>query len=653
MKLAKVHITNFQSIRDSTEFEIGDLTCLVGKNESGKTALLKALYRLNPILDTDGNFDPTDDYPRRSVSEYEEEVDAGLRAPAIVVRATYALDPDDMTAVASVFGNNCLTDNTPTVTLAKGYSNETIVSGPNVDERAAIVYLVTKAGLPQQVHENLLKIDSSEETLEALAECEQTESVQQLQKELMSIADGSLDCHIYASILEARIPKFLYFSEYYQMTGQDNVQALKQRVDGDKLADSDHPLLGLLELARLKLDDLIRPQRTERLLARLEAAANVLTDRVLTHWSQNQHLRMKFDIREAQSEDPAGMTAGTNIWGRVEDTKHMVSTALGTRSRGFIWFFSFLAWYSKFRTEGKKVILLLDEPGLSLHGRAQGDLLRYFETHLKPQHQLIYSTHSPFMVDPIHFDRIRIVQDLSIEAESEDLPEDKHGTKVITEVLDATGDSLFPLQGALGYDISQTLFVGPNSLVVEGVSDLLYIQTISALLQERQREGLSSDWTITPVGGSDKVPTFVALLGAQQNSRLAVLVDYQKKDRQTIENLYKKKLLKKNNVLTYADYVEASEADVEDMFVQESYLDLVNGAYGSTIELADISSNHPRILCRLEHHIATHPLPQRATFNHYRPARYFSENIGQLADKMSVEELDRFERVFSALNNLL
>lgn len=653
MKLANVHITNFQSIRDSTEFEIGDLTCLVGKNESGKTALLKALYRLNPILDTDGNFDPTDDYPRRSVSEYEEDVDAGLRAPAIVVRATYALDPDDMTAVASVFGNNCLTDNTPTVTLAKGYSNETIVSGPNVDERAAIVYLVTKAGLPQQVHENLLKIDSSEETLEALAECEQTESVQQLQQELKSIADGSLDCHIYASILEDRIPKFLYFSEYYQMTGQDNVQALKQRVDGDKLADSDHPLLGLLELARLKLDDLIRPQRTERLLARLEAAANVLTDRVLTHWSQNQHLRMKFDIREAQPEDPAGMTAGTNIWGRVEDTKHMVSTALGTRSRGFIWFFSFLAWYSKFRTEGKKVILLLDEPGLSLHGRAQGDLLRYFETHLKPQHQLIYSTHSPFMVDPIHFDRIRIVQDLSIEAESEDLPEDKHGTKVITEVLDATGDSLFPLQGALGYDISQTLFVGPNSLVVEGVSDLLYIQTISALLQERQREGLSSDWTITPVGGSDKVPTFVALLGAQQNSRLAVLVDYQKKDRQPIENLYKKKLLKKNNVLTYADYVEASEADVEDMFVQESYLDLVNGAYGSTIELADISSNHPRILCRLEHHIATHPLPQRATFNHYRPARYFSENIGQLADKMSVEELDRFERVFSALNNLL
>lgn len=49
MKLTKVRITNFQCIHDSTEFDIGDITCLVGKNESGKTALLKALYRLNPI----------------------------------------------------------------------------------------------------------------------------------------------------------------------------------------------------------------------------------------------------------------------------------------------------------------------------------------------------------------------------------------------------------------------------------------------------------------------------------------------------------------------------------------------------------------------------------------------------------------------------
>ena len=205
------------------------------------------------------------------------------------------------------------------------------------------------------------------------------------------------------------------------MKGQDNVEALRQRLAQSALEASDHPLLGLLELARLDLEQITDPRRTESLLSKLEAAENRLTQTVLTYWSQNLHLRMTFDIRAAQPEDPPGMTSGMNIWGRVRDTKHMVSTGLGTRSRGFVWFFSFLAWYSQLRQKGENILLLLDEPGLSLHARAQADLLRYFEEALKPHHQLIYTTHSPFMVDPTRFDRVRIVQDLSIESNSDDL----------------------------------------------------------------------------------------------------------------------------------------------------------------------------------------------------------------------------------------
>src|SRR5207247_2088390 len=122
---------------------------------------------------------------------------------------------------------------------------------------------------------------------------------------------------------------------------------------------------------------------------------------------------------------------------------------------------------------------------------------------------------------------------------------DQEGTKILNDILDATDDSLFPLQGALGYEIHQSLFVGPNSVVVEGVSDLLYIQTISGILQSKQREGLSPKWTITPVGGAEKVPTFVALLGAQRGLNIATLIDIQRKVHQMIENLYKRKLLEK------------------------------------------------------------------------------------------------------------
>ena len=210
--------------------------------------------------------------------------------------------------------------------------------------------------------------------------------------------------------------------------------------------------------------------------------------------------------------------------------------------------FLFLAWFSQQRKTEGKLILLLDEPGLALHGTAQGDLLRYIEEELKPHHQVIYTTHSPFMVDSKHFERIRIVEDKSTEIDD---PHDEPvpGTKVYTDVLEVSEGSLFPLQGALGYNLFQTLFVGPNCLIVEGVSDLLFLQSISPVLQVSGRQGLSPDWTITPVGGADKVPTFAALLGSQKDINVATLIDIQHKDKQSIENLYKKKLLAQRNVL--------------------------------------------------------------------------------------------------------
>ncbi len=311
------------------------------------------------------------------------------------------------------------------------------------------------------------------------------------------------------------------------------------------------------------------------------------------------------DVRQAQSGDPAGMTSGTNIWGRVQDTKHMVSTALGSRSRGFVWFFSFLAWYSELRSNGENLILLLDEPGLSLHAKAQADLLRYFEKELVPHHQVMYTTHSPFMVDPSRFGRVRIVQDLSIEDGSEHLSADQEGTKVLSDVLKATRDSLFPLQGALGYEIHQSLFIGPNSLVVEGVSDLLYIKAASESLHAARREGLNQNWTITPVGGSDKVPTFVALIGAQSKMNVATLIDYQLKDQQTIENLYKRKLLKRNKVLTFADFAEADEADIEDLFDPDFYLGLVNAEFGTSDPTGRPAAKKPA------NHRPTERIPQR------------------------------------------
>ena len=653
MKLTKVRVTEFQSIQDSTEFDIGDVSCLVGKNESGKTALLKALYRLNPIVDSDGTYNVTIDYPRRTMVNYETDVENGRREDAVVVKATFALDEDDIAAVSEIYGPDCLVGCIPTIHLRKGYSNTLTQSGLTVDTDAAVHHLVGAADLPSQVEQQIHEQRCLEAKINILKNAGLQEASQDLLDALEHISEHGLSEEVFRNILKQRVPKLLYFDEYYQLKGQDNLDRLLARVAQEALEPADYPLLGLIDLAGLNVEQLSNPRSTTELIAQLQAAQNRLTNRVREYWTQNLLIGMKFDIRPALPEDPVGMTDGTNIWGLIEDTRHGVTTELGSRSRGFIWFFSFLAWYQYHRSAEDNSILLLDEPGLSLHAKAQGDLLVFFERELKPNHQIIYTTHSPFMVDPARFDRVRIVQDLSIELDSSNLPMESQGTKVVTDVLNATEDSLFPLQNALGYEISQTLFVGRNNLVVEGPSDLMYIQTISTILQRRGEPGLSTDWTITPVGGSDKVPTFVALMGSQPDLNLAVLVDYQKRDQQKIEDLYKSRLTRKKQVLTYADFVEGAEADVEDMLGDEFYLELVNGEYGMSLTVDQLHAQNPRVIRRVEQCLSEHPIPDGVGFNHYRPARYLQENIGLLEKKLTDQQLDRFRELFKTLNGLL
>lgn len=653
MKLWKVHVTEYKSIWDSGEFEVGDITCLVGKNEAGKTALLQALARLNPLAGSEGNFDVTDDYPRSDVEDYRQDVEEGRRKAAEVVKATYSLEDEDVRPIKEQFGDAVIA--TPELTLSKDYDNKRTFT-LNVDSKSALKFLYANAKLPADITLELSASNSVDGALGILTSKEQTSEVTRLTEILNKIKQRNLNGYIYDTYLASREPKYLYFDEYYQMRGYENVEALSQRKAQNTLTPSDYPMLGLIELARLNINDLLNPQRTQELVNKLEGAGNHLGRRVLKYWSQNRHLQTRFDVRPARPGDPIDMRSGHNIWAGVYDSRHMVTTNLGTRSRGFVWFFSFLAWYSQVQKKNEPVILLLDEPGLSLHAKAQEDLLRYFEQELKQEHQLIYTTHSPFMVDSQHFERVRIVQDKGIDSNNS-LPRNEDGSKVLTDVFDATGDSLFPLQGALGYEIYQTLFIGPNSLVVEGASDLIYLQVISSVLERKGREGLSQKWTVTPVGGSDKVPTFVALIGSQRGLKIATLIDIQRKDQQSVENLFKKKLLKKNHVLTFADTTGTAEADIEDMFEPAFFLHLVNEEFKSDLQRAikpgDLNNSIPRINMRLEEYFKTNPMKSKARYGHFRPARYFSENIGTLEKSISITTLDRFENAFKKLNALV
>lgn len=654
MKLKNFRVREFRSIWDSGPIDVDpQTTCFVGKNEAGKTTLLNALYRTNPIRGSDAVFDETFDYPKREVEDYRFAVENEDRDRAVVVECVYELEASDKAAIAKVFGPKAFTD--ATFRRESYYGQAESMAYLNCDEAAARAFLADNPGLSDELKADLTGASDWKAFANALDEAEATEAVSTLKTLVAKVnAKGSARSYIYHTLIWPRAPKFLYFDEYYQMEGQANLDALIEREDNDKLEDSDYPLIGLINLARLDHRKLVAAKNTTELKNKLEGAGNHLTQRIVKYWSQNRHIQMRFDVRDARPGDPEGMRKGVNVWGEVYDTVHWATTPLRNRSRGFVWFFSFLAWYEDVKRQRQNVILLLDEPGLSLHGRAQADLLRYFDAELA-DHQLLYTTHSPFMIDPTKFQRVRIVQDLGIDA-VEALPKEEDGTKVLANVFDATDDSLFPLQGALGYEIQQTLFVGPNSLVVEGVADMLYLRAVSAQLEREGRVGLSEDWVITPVGGSGKVPTFVALLGSQKGMNVATLLDIQAKEKDLIEDLYKKKLLTKKQVSTYADFTGGSEADVEDMFDRDLYIEIVNAEFGGQLQAkitkTKLNEKEPRTLRAIEAWLAKNPL-KSGSFGHYRPARYFSENLSKLWPKVSDETKSRFEAAFKHLNSLL
>jgi hypothetical protein len=121
MKLKEFQVTMYQSVLDSGVVDVGDVVCLVGKNEAGKTALLKALYKLNPIRPEDAAFSATDDYPRMEVSNYEESVAEG-GTPDDAVAATYELSDSETEELSLLFGPSFL--KSCSLRISKSYDNK-------------------------------------------------------------------------------------------------------------------------------------------------------------------------------------------------------------------------------------------------------------------------------------------------------------------------------------------------------------------------------------------------------------------------------------------------------------------------------------------------------------------------------------------------
>ncbi len=646
MILKSVRVENFKCIEDSNESSIEPVTCLVGKNESGKTALLRALYKLNPDVPEESNFKPLLEYPRRKWSEYKERHQT---SPDNVLTTVWELDEEDIEALAQKLGTEALRNKTVMVT--KGYDNERYWE-IEIDEQQVVMHYLKSAELDQEERAGL---EGSETIAELISELETSESPSGSQSTLLStlqdIFPGGDPVEAAIDVLEKRLPTFLYFADYYKLPGEVSMEDLAKRQNENRLKSAHRVFLALLDLVGTSPEDINSMGRFEELVAELEAVSNRLSQEIFEYWSQNKHLEVDFRFDHARPNDPPPLNSGYIFRTRIKNRRHGVTVSFDERSAGFVWFFSFLVWFSQAKMNyGENLFILLDDPALSLHARAQADLLRYINEKLKPYHQVIYTTHSPFMIDPDNLLSVRTVEDVVID-------ENIQGTKVGDKVLSTDADTLFPLQAALGYDITQTLFVGKDTLLVEGPSDLLYLKWFSQELKEQGREYLDRRWVITPCGGIDKVGSFIALFGGTK-LHVAVFTDFHKGQKGKVRSLKESELLKTGHVFSAEMYVDQDDADVEDLLGRSLYITLINKCY-SLDEPHRLPEEKPsdapiRVLEEVKKHFATLP-PEVPEFDHYKPALFLLENTAELRIALPDlnQALDRFEKLFKDLNGLL
>lgn len=637
LKLKKATISKYKCVENEQHFSIEqDITVLVGMNESGKTSLLEALAKVNYFNDDPKyKFNMTHDYPRKQKKSAERE-----GKDPIAVTLEYELSDN---LISQITDDLLVPFKKREVSYTKKYNNE---GHYNTYSNFSLKEFTTKQLIALDIRgENYINMFSEVKNAETFNEIieklknsgETAECINKLQH-LKKYFENSwnwgnpIDEYVARTYLTPSMPKFMYYDDYYMLPSRISID----KIDNNEITDdSEKTAKALLELANIDTNNIIRATSYEDFKAELEATQAIISDELFKYWSTNNNLRILFDIDKVEETDTRNNQRIIDhvLDIRVQNHRSMVSLPLANRSKGFNWFFSFLVWFKKIQEDKQNTyILLLDEPGLNLHALAQHDLLKFIED-LSSQYQIIYTTHSPFMIESSKLQRVRTV------LEKED------GTHISDCLQEKDPNTLFPLQAALGYKIAQNLFVSEKNLLVEGIADLVYLNVLSNILKTYKRTGLRDDITIVPVGGADKIATFISLLRGNELN-IACLLDTftDQSAKARLENMITQNIIKNKKILFYHDILQTTFADVEDLFSDADYINLYNGAFNKKVTLSSINHEKP-IMEQLK------PKTGAKNFNHYSPANYLAKNIQDIV--LSNETLDNFEQLFTMVNKIL
>lgn len=528
MRLTKYKVENFRSVENSGWIECDDVTTLVGVNESGKSNLLLALWKLNPARE--GTIDLLHDLPVSKLSSLRNNSE-NVR----FISAQFVLE-ESAKKIMEETGASC--DSQTIVLVSRYYDGHYVVEYPD--------------GVP------VYNGDTDE--------------------------DEEFDNEAYEEDLKnailSKLPKFVYYSNYGNLSTKIYLPHVIKWLNGETITGIDvnedkvRTLRVLFDFVGLDPKEILELGKDPKVVAmqrsssrtasptqeEITKAENDKEERSILLQSASGELTRQFKDWWKQGEYKFRFEADGDyfrIW--VSDTIRTDDVGLELRSTGLQWFISFyLIFLVESKENHKNAILLLDEAGLTLHPLAQKDLSRFFDN-LSATNQIINTTHSPFIVDTTNIDRCRVVymDDKGYTVASSDL---RQGADSLNE------KSIYAVHAAMGLSVSDILLQGCNNVVVEGPSDQYYLNAIKSFLVREKLIAPKQEIVFVPSGGVKGVSGVVSILCGKTDTLPYVIVDSDEIGKNAIKklnsSLYKDQ---KERVIEIKNITNLDNSEVEDI----------------------------------------------------------------------------------------
>ena len=538
MRLIKYRVNKFRSVKRTEWINIDQWASLVGVNESGKTNLLLPLWKFNPADDAT-KIDLLHDYPRDEYSELEGDENGRLKEHFI--ETLFELDESEIETFEKFFVEK---SSQPDGDEGKSGVDESIES----EKFGFGKYLLIKKD-----YEGTFYIYLSDDNADRKSS--------DIEKD---VGEGVFDkiCSF--------IPRFVYYSEYgnldsdlylphvkdnlnriKELTGKERMKARTLRIlfshlklNPDQIMELGNEAVANNNSKSKQADQIQKESRNKQeRYAKLDSAASRLTKQFQDWWSQGNYV-FSFNAD------------GQYFRIFVSDAERPEKIELESRSKGLQWFFSFfLVFLAESDENHKNCILLLDEPGLSLHPNAQSDLIKFFNN-LSSKNQLIYTTHLPFLVDHNNLDRVKAVYtENGLTKASNDISKADKEKKAIQ-----------PVNAAIGITASQSLLVGCDIVIVEGVSDQFYMTMIKNHLISSGKFKPKREMVFIPVGGAKGVKPVVSIVQGSQSDLPFVLLDSDATGKQFQKSLKEGFYsTSKDRVLEADTYAGKKGSEIEDL----------------------------------------------------------------------------------------